>query len=308
MTTGVYTKTFGEVCRDALRDAGIVAVEMPIQASHFTLAQSKANDVLAHWQGINIHLWAETEAIIPLNPDQVQYSLGVNGDHCFTDYVYTTASSAITTGSLVIPCTITTGMTVGDFIGVALDDNTRHWSTIASISAGVSVTINDVTTDTISSGASIYTYTTKIDRPVRVLNARGATSQTASEQTLREETRESYYNIVNKYDPSSDISSWYYSPQLTLGKLNVWQSPRNCDQVVRFTFVKPQYVNEDQTETVLIPAEWLLSFKWAVAYELAVTYGIDPNRLVSIAQKAQATLDAALGNDEEYDSFNFQGW
>jgi len=306
MTTGVYTKTFGEICRDALRDAGISAVERPISAAHFAIATSKANDVLVAWQGLNIHLWAETEALLPLNPSQTEYTLGAGGDHCFTDYVYATASSDIAIAAVVIPCSVTAGMTIGDFVGIELSTNVRQWSTIAGISAGVSITINDALTAAVDSGATIYTYTTKIDRPVRVLGARGATQQVGNEQDLRAETRESYYKLVNKTDLSSDVNAWYYSPQLTNGKFLVWQSPRNCDQIVRFTFVKPQYVNQDQSENVLIPAEWFLAFKWAVAYELGVTYAIDPNRLISIAQKAQDSLSIAMSNDEEYDSINFQ--
>lgn len=305
MSTGVYTKTFGDICRDALRDAGIVAAQLPITQPHFQLAQSKANDVLAAWQGLNIHLWAETEALLPLNPDQTEYSLGVGGDHCFTEYTYTTATAAIAATAVVIPCA-TTGMSTTNFIGIALEDGTRHWSTISSISTGVSVTIADALPSATLSGAGIYVYSAKIDRPVRIIGGRGATTHTGDEKDLIQETRESYFKIVNKLDRSSSINSWYYSPQLTVGKLYVWQAPEDCNQILRFTFVKPQYVNQDQTETVLIPAEWLLAFKWAVAYELAVTYGIDPNRLISIAQKAESSLSLALGNDEEYDSFSFQ--
>lgn len=305
MSTGVYTKTFGDVCRDALRDAGIVAAEIPVNATQFQFAQSKANDVLAHWQGINIHLWNETEALLPLNPGQTEYTLGVGGDHCFTDYVYTTATADMAASATVIPCA-TTGMAVSDFIGIALEDGTRHWSTIQSISAGVSVTIVTGLASSAIEGAGIYVYTDKIDRPVRVLSGRGATTHTGSERDLAQETRESYFKIVNKTDRSSSTNSWYYSPQLNTGKFYVWQAPEDCNQIIRFTFVKPQYVNQDQTETVLIPAEWLLAFKWAVTYELAVSRGIDPNRLISIAQKAESSLAQALGNDEEYDSFNFQ--
>lgn len=304
MSTGVYTKTFGDICRDALRDAGIVAAQLPINNYHFQLAQSKANDVLAAWQGINIHLWAETEALLPLNPGQTEYRLGVGGDHCFTDYVYTTSTAAVSAAGIVIPCS-TTGMAATNFIGIALEDGTRHWSTISSISSG-SVTIANALPSAAAIGAGIYVYSSKIDRPIRVLSGRGATTHAGDEKDVILETRESYFKIVNKTDRSSSTNSFYYSPQLTNGRLYVWQAPENCNQVLRFTFVKPQYVNQDQTETVLIPSEWFLAFKWAIAYELGVSYGIDPNRLITIAQKAESSLSQVLGNDEEYDSFNFQ--
>jgi hypothetical protein len=306
MSSGVYGKTFGESCRAALRDAGIVAVEMPIQPAHFALAQTAGNDVLAHWQAQGIHLWSETEALLPLNPSQTEYSLGVGGDHCFTDYEYTTASAAIAALATVIPCTSTTGMTVGDFIGVELASGSRHWSTISSISAGVSVTIAVGIVTAASIDASIYTYTTKIDRPVRILDVRFATTQLNDELIVSQESRQRYYQTPNKTSTSSNVSCWYYSPQLNNGKLSVWSPVVTCVPLLRFTFVKPQYVNSDQSEQVLIPSEWYLPFKWAIASELAVTYGIDPNRLVAIAQKAETTLQQALSNDAEIEYFSIQ--
>jgi hypothetical protein len=306
MSTGVYTKTFGDICRAALRDAGISAVEMPIQAPHFTIAQTAGNDVLSHWQAQGIHLWSETEALLPLNPSQTEYSLGVGGDHCFTNYVYSTASSAIAALAIVIPCSTTTGMTIGDFVGVELIAGTRHWSTISSISAGVSVTIGTGVISAAASGASIYTYTTKIDRPVRVLDVRFATTQTNNEMLVNQESRQRYYQSSNKTQTGSNVSAWYYSPQLNNGKLSVWSPVSTCVPLLRFTFVKPQYVNEDQSENVLIPSEWFLPLKWAIASELAVTYAIDPNRLIAIAQKAETTLQQALSNDTEIEYFSIQ--
>jgi len=306
MSTGVYTKTFGDICRAALRDTGIVSPEMPIQVPHFTIAQEVANDVLAHWQALGIHLWSEAEALLPLNPSQTEYSLGAGGAHCFTDYVYATASSAIASLATVIPCSTTTGMTVGDFVGVELIAGTRHWSTISSISAGVSVTIATGIVSAAASGASIYTYTTKIDRPVRVLDVRFATTQTNNELLVNQESRQRYYQTSNKTQTGSNVSAWYYSPQLTTGKLSVWSPVTTCVPLLRFTFVKPQYVNEDQSENVLIPSEWFLPFKWAVAEQLAITYEVDPNKLISIAQQAATTLNAALSNDVEIEYFSIQ--
>lgn len=306
MSTGVYTKTFGDICRAALRDSGIVSVEMPIQPPHFTLAQSVGNDVLAHWQAQGIHLWNETEALLPLNPSQTEYSLGVGGDHCFTDYVYATTSAALSASATVISTTGTLGMTVGDFIGIELADGTRHWSTISIITAGVSVTIVTGLASAANAAASIYAYTTKIDRPLRILDARFSTSQTNDELIVNQESRQRYYQTPNKTDSSGTVSQWYYSPQLNKGKLLLWSPVSSCASIVRFTFVKPQYVNEDQSETVLIPSEWLLPFKWAIAKQLGITYGIDPNRLVAIAQEAQTTLEQALSNDVEVEYFSIQ--
>lgn len=46
-------------------------------------------------------------------------------------------------GQTVIEVPSTTGFSVADYVGIALDDGTQHQTTIASVSAGVSITIDD---------------------------------------------------------------------------------------------------------------------------------------------------------------------
>lgn len=305
MSTGVYSKTAGDLIRAALRDAGIVAVEMPIQLPHFALAQSTLNDVMSSWQSQGIHLWSETEALLPLNPLQSEYSLGVGGDHCFTQYVYTETTAALALAATNIPVVSTTGMTIGDFIGIELADNTRQWATILTIPTSTSITITGLTGAALS-GASVYTYTNKIDRPLRVLDARFATGYTEDEILVTQISRQRYYQTPNKTNSGSTVSEWYYSPQLTQGKLELWSPVTSCASLLRFTFIKPQYIPQDQSENILIPSEWFLPLKWALASELAVTYAIDANRLVSIQQKAASSLELALSNDTEYEYFSIQ--
>lgn len=305
MSSGVYNKTFGDVCRQALRDAGIVAAELPINATRFANAQVTANDVLAFWQAKGIHLWSETEALLPLNPNQSEYSLGAGGAHCFTNYAYTTLTASATATQTLLAVGSTTGMTTGDFIGIRLDDGTRQWTTL-TVTSSTQITLATGLTSTSSAGASIYTYTSKIDRPLRVLDARFATSYTNDELIINQQSRQRYYQTPNKTNASATVSNWYYSPQLSNGKILIWPPVSDAESIIRFTFVKPQYVNSDQTEQVLIPSEWYLPLKWAIAHQLAVTYGIDPNRLITIAQQAQETLEQALSNDVEIEYFSIQ--
>lgn len=303
MSTGVYSKTAGDVVRDALRDASIVGAEQPIQAVDFARGFSAMNDLLAQWQTQGTHLWSETEAILPLNPSQAKYSLGVGGDHCFTDYVYTTTKLAYAASATSIDVSTTTGMTIGDFIGIELSSGSRYWTTIANVVDSDTVTITTGLSGAASLGASVYTYTTKIDRPLRIAAARYASTQTEGEVPIIQWSRQDYYDQPVKYDQTS-VNQWYYSPQLSNGQLSVWGTARTCAEVLRFTFTKPQYVAQDQSEDVLIPVEWYLPLKWCVASELAVTYGLDPARIQLIEMKASTFLAQALDNDEEMAPFS----
>ena len=318
MSTAIYNKTAGDLIRAALRDASIVAVGIPIQGEDWSIAESTLNDVLSHWQAkLGINLWRETEALLPLNPDQIEYDLGPDGDHCFTDYAYATTTLIRSTmdstlfvspadGAAIIAAGF--GSTGGENIGIELDDGTRFW-TFMDVSPGLSgggIQIYDGLPSGAAVGSSIYIYRNAIDRPVRVLDVRHSFSQTTNETPVLQTSRQQYYQTPNKTDSSSSVTEWYYSPQLELGKFSVWPPASTCKNILRFTFVKPQYIPEDQSENILIPNEWFLPLKWALASELGVTYAIASDRLVMIENKAATSLDAAMSNDVEVDYFSIQ--
>jgi hypothetical protein len=311
MSTAIYEKTAGDLIRAALRDASIVAVGLPIQGEDWAIAESTLNDVLSHWQArLGINLWRETEAVLPLNPDQSEYSLGVGGDHCFTDYVYSTcnvneAAASISINILNQSDLIAAGFLEGSNIGIELDSGERFWTTVGGVGGGT-ILIDAGLPSPAAMGNSIYVYANKIDRPVRVLDARHSYDADAGETPVEQLPRKDFYQIPNKTNSGSSVDQYYYSPQLGLGKLSVWPPASRCSQVLKFTFVKPQYIAEDQSENLLIPNEWFLPLKWALASELAVTYAIAPDRLVAIENKAATSLESAMSNDVEVDYFSIQ--
>ena len=303
MSTGVYAKTAGDLVRDALRDASIVAAEIPVQVVDFQRGFNAMNDILVQWQTQGTHLWTETEAFLPLNINQQEYSLGVGGDHCFTSYVYATTTAGYAAAATAIAVNSTTGMTNGDFIGIELSNGSRFWTAILNVVDSLNLTLVAGLSSAALSGATIYTYTTKIDRPLRIVSARYAMTYADGEVPLTQWSRDEYFNQPVKSSQTS-VNQWYFSPQLDQGKLRVWGVASKCTEVLRFTFVKPQYVAQDQSENVLIPVEWYLPLKWAVASELAVTYGLDSTRIQLIEMKASKSLAQALDNDEELAPFS----
>lgn len=301
MSTGVYEKTAGDLIREALRASTITGAEMPVEYADFANGQTALNDILSHWQAQGIHLWSETEAVLPLNPNQQSYTLGVNGDHCFSAYVYTTGLAALA-GSTALDVVSTTGMTAGDNIGIELSTNVRQWTTIATVVDGNSLTLSAPLQASVDNLASIYTYTDLIDQPLRILSVRYSDEFPFDELPVNQVSREEYYEQPTKTTTGS-ATSWYYSRQLNAGLLSIWPVAARAENVLRFTFVKPQYIPTDQTDYVQIPAEWFLPLKWAVACELGTTYAIDPARQAVNEAKAANFLQTALDADVEVASF-----
>lgn len=270
MSTSVYEKTAGDLIRDALRAATITGISLPVQSSDFAQGFSLLNDILASWQTKQIHVWSNTEAFLPLNPNQQQYSLGLNGEHCFTDYVSNYATDDITAGSSQIDVESTAGMSAGDFFGIAMDSGRRHWSVIDVVDDENTVTLVDAITGSVSASASVYVYTNKIDQPVRILSIRYSDGPIYDEIPAWQVSRDEYYNQPSK-TATGATNSWYYWRDLSIGKLNIWPIADNCTRVLRFTFIKPQYIPEDQSEDILIPPEWYAPLKFKLAADLGIT-------------------------------------
>lgn len=302
MSIGVYTKTAGDLIREALRDSNIVGAEMPIGTTEFSHAESKLNDLLAHWQAQGIHLWSHTEAIMPMNPNQTKYVVGT--DHIFTDYQFTTVTTAASLGATALVVGSTSGMTNGDHIGVQLSDGTRQWTTLTIVD-GTHLTLGAALTASVAVDAEVYTYTTGIDVPVRVLDSRFGYFKTDFEIPMRQQSRKEYFDQPNKLAQGA-ANLWYYDRQLSNSALYVWPVAYICTNVMRFTFIKPQYIPEDQSEDVLIPAEWYLPLKWSLASDIALSNGVDANRQQMIDAKSQQSLQEALNNDVEIEAWSIQ--
>lgn len=303
MSTGVYEKTAGDLIRDALRAATITGISLPVQPSDFAQGQMLLNDILASWQTKQIHVWSNTEAFLPLNPNQQQYSLGLTGEHCFTDYTYTTTTAAALSGATTIELD-TSGMTAGQFIGIELSNGTRQWALIDTVTNVDELEIDTALTENVAESATVYVYTAKIDQPVRILSVRYADGPIYDEIPTWQISRDEYYNQPSK-TATGATNSWYYWRDLSVGKLNIWPIADNCTRVLRFTFIKPQYIPEDQSESILIPPEWYAPLKFKLAADLGITYAIDTNKQIVLEQKAAQYLEEAMSTDNEFSSFSF---
>lgn len=300
MSTGVYAKTAGDLIRDSLRAATISGISLPVESDDFAQGEIALNDILLNLQTKKVHIWSETEAVIPLNPNQQKYVFGT--DHAFTDYVYTTANSALI-GATTLNVVSTTGMATGDNIGIELSTGVRQWTTLTVVD-GDTVTLGDALTAAVDDLASVYAYTTGIDQPIRVESVRYSDNYTANEISTEGVARDTYFNQSSK-DATGSVNNWYFSRKLDVGELYVWPVASDCKNLLRITFLKPQYIPEDQSENILIPPEWYIALKFKLAADLGIIYAIDPNKQMMLEQKAALYLKDAMESDDDNAPFQF---
>lgn len=302
-----FTMTARQVINSAFSKIGVKTAEQALEPEEFQDGIDALNLMLKAWQAQGLHLWSKEEGVLFLDKGKTDYFLGSTGDEATTldDFIGTTTDAATIATDVLIPVAITTGMATSDKVGVALDDGTRHWSTISSIDPGVSITIASGLASAAASGNTVFTFTNLIDRPLRVLSSRRKTFGQDNEISVNSWSRDQYFNQVNKTSQGT-VVNYYYSPQLGNGRFYVWQTASSINDFVRFTFERPIEDIDIGDDTLDFPVEWLEAIVYNLAARLTDDYDAPAQKVQTVSNKAVAFLDDLLGFDEEMESIFLQ--
>ena len=243
-------------------------------------------------------IWLRDEIILFLQPDQQSYALGT-AEATTTIAKETTLSAAEGSGQTIISVTSSTDMTALDNVGIKMDDNTIHWTTIVSVDSGTQITITTATDDAAASGNKVYVYTTTAGRPTKIVSAfRRDVNDIDNEVTMIGETE--YRRQSNKGSAGPPVEAWY-QPTLTTGTLFVWpvDGGSNWDKLV----MSAQFYPDDfdaAGDNPEFPIEWANTLVWNLAAELSADYGLperEQGRLWTIAEhKLNNLLDYDVEN------------
>lgn len=264
-----YTQSEIELINGALRLAGVLDVGEEAQAEVYASARASLNLYLKAFMAKAPQLWRETRGILFLSPGTSSYRLGTDRACLESDFVETTLSADEASGQTALSVTSSAGMTAADVIGIELDDGTRHWTTISTVNSSVLVTVASALTGAASDGATVYTYTTLLARPLRVDGMQRRIDD--NDSAVRMEARRDYFDRPNK-EQEGEVISAYYSPQLTNGLLYVWPTGSSVNERLHFTLERTL---EDMTSTPNnfdLPVEWLETFTYGLATRLALQY------------------------------------
>jgi len=198
-------------------------------------------------------------------------------------------------------------LTTGDKVGIKLDDGTRQWTNIITIST-LTLRLVDALTDDVTSGNSVYTYTTLIDRPNRILERPNyKLNQNTNEAEPRTYllSRDEYDKIGVK-DTQGPVSNVYFNPQINedssgnrRSELSVWPTSDNVDQVVLFTSMEALDDIDSSADLLDVPSEWLMPLKYCLAVDLAPTYDVTTAELAFLVAERERLMLAAMGKDTD---------
>jgi len=308
-TSGETTLTFSalKVVEKAFSKINVKIAEQSLESFELQDGIDALNAMKKAWGAQGLHLWTKDEGILFLDTGKTDYNLGPTGDEAcqFDDFIGSTTTAAKIATDTIIDITDTTGMVAGDKIGVELDNNTRHWTTILTVDSAIQATLTDALPSSSKLGSTVFTFTSLIDRPNRVLSTRRNTFGQNNEIPVLSWSRDEYFNQVNKLSRGTVVNS-YYSPQLGNGRMYVWQTADSVNNLLRFTFERPMDIITLGTDDLDFPEEWLEAIIYNLAFRLADDYNTPLAKADRIGQKANQFLDDLLGWDEEMESLNLQ--
>jgi hypothetical protein len=286
-----------EIIKGALRSARIIGKDQTPDATHISTGAEALNMLVKQWQAKHdfapgLKVWSRKTAYLFLQQGESQYDLGPSGDHWTVAYSTTTTSAAKNASATSLSLTAAIGANA-DNVGIELTDGSIGWTTISSGGGTTTLTLPANSLGAASSGARVFTYTTKARRPLQVLTSvlRDTNNLDSPMYQMNLETSE------GRPDKTADGTPQFYlyEPFLTNGKVTFDVEPDDVTKVVRVVFLGALEDFDALTDTPDYPQEWFRALKFNLAVDLWPEYkeGDPPQALVGLASQSLAIAQNA---------------
>lgn len=293
------------VLTDALIIVGAVGPDDTVPTNWTTHAARQLNKIVKALGSKRIGLWArKTGYILPVSSTN-SVSLGPSGGHATLSYTQTTLSTAAASGATSIVVTSATGFSASQAVGVELDDGTIDWSTQSGAVSGTTATLAAGLDSAASAGNYVYTYATKLQRPLRIVEAYRTDLTNNTDTEIDVEAKMIYEQQSSKTN-ESDVNLIAYDPQLDQGIAYFWPRFADGKSVLKIIFQRPFEDFDASGDTPDFPQEWYDPLTLLLAVRLAPVYGMSSSDRQLLRQEAAEALQLALDNDQEEGSFIIQ--
>lgn len=297
MTTSASTNF--SLNRDALIKSSLRLINVGTEgytpsAAEMQNASDALNMLLKAWQADGLQLWAQKRATLFLANGTASYNLGTSGTHATSSYTETAIKVAAS--GTTIDVDSTSGMAASDYIGIVLDDDTLHWTTVSSVTDSDTVVIATALPSAAAVDNKVYFYTTKIYRPLRITEMVRRSGK--NDITLNRISRDEYFALGDK-TTSGTPNQYYYDPQLDSGVLYLYQPPSDVDSTIEFIYHRPFEDFDTATDTPDFPQEWYHAVRFGLAVTIAPEYGVPLKVRADLKMDAMYYKREALNFDRE---------
>lgn len=307
-----FQQTRTEIINTAYTLLGILGTGQTLRSEDMQLGVTLFNAMIKTYQAQGLHLWKKEEVYLFLDKAQPDYYLGNQASSpakaCYReDAVLTTLSSDALISATTLTIGSSTGMTIGDYIGVVLSDNTLFWTTIATIPSSTSVTLVAGLSGASSSNKNVYTFTTLIDKPLRIHSSRRVLGTISNPSTLdmTSFSHEEYYSQPNKKVSNTPLV-FYYQPRKTYGQYHIWPATDTAQTYIELTMERGIFDLDSATDIPDFPDEWTEALTWQLAIRLAVPFGREDKAAKLTIPLGAELIQGVLAWDAELNSVNIQ--
>lgn len=307
-----FTVTRDDIIKKAYERIGVIAPNETPHADIISTAALDLNILVKAWMSKGLNLWRKEEATLFLEVGKQVYLLGPTGDQATGEVnEVQSATTGVTTMRIAgiatdttLEVVSTTGMTVGDTIGILMDDNTVHWSTIDTIPDGDTCSVPSPLDAGSAIGNKVYHYTTGIQRPLRIDSMHRRDSSGIDTPITRVSDDE--YQFLSQKGSSGRVNQYYYDPTRDgNGRMHLWSAPDSVKDTVFVNYQRPTQDFDALTDNPDFPAEWFDALILGLAYRLAPGNGIPVQERVLLKADRDEALDDVEAWDEEEASVFF---
>lgn len=266
-----------------------------------TLALKMLNWYMKHLQAKQGFLWKTAVAYLFLDGSNLTYTLSTSGSHATESYSTTTTSALAAANATTLTVTSTTGMTTNDTIVIPKSDDT-YQSTTITVASSTSLTLGTGLTEALASGSRIYTYTTKLSKPIRIHTF--ATRHYDSSGTFNDYERKiTTFNDYQSMTPDKvyqgEPLSIAYLPLRTTGKVYVRGLNEDLTRIGVITIQKEIEDIDSGSNEPDYPSEWFLPLAFKLAYYLSFILEFDSQARQELGAEADRLIADTLSNDYE---------
>lgn len=305
-----FSQTRTEIIEDAYTLLGILGAGQTLRADDMSLGVRLFNKLVKTYQAQGGHLWNKEEAYLFLDKNVADYYLGdqatIPAKACYReDAILTTLYADASAAATALTVVTTVGMTIGDYIGVVLSDNTLYWTTIATIPTTTTLTLTTGLSGASSANKNVYTFTTLIDKPLKITSVRRVygtvTNPTATE--INNFSHDDFYRQPNR-NLSSTPLNFYYQPRKTYGQFHIWPASNTSQNYLEFTMERGLQDLDTATDVPDFPDEWLEPLTYQLAIRLAPAFGKEDKAAKLIIPLGGELINGVLAFDSENNSIN----
>ena len=265
------------------------------------------NIMLKAWQADGLQLWVQKDCVLFLTKDKLKYTLSSTDDHATESHTETAVLTAAVASDTTIYVDSTSGMAIGDYVGIELDSGAMHWDTVAGITDGTTFDINTGVPSAAAADNVVYFYTTRMPQPLRIEEANLYDQSTEDETDLQIVSRDEYWKLGKK-TVSGIVNQLFFDPKQDETIIKLYMKPNTSTDYIKMVCHMPFEDMDTQANDLAFPQYWYEAVVWGLASRLMYKFGgaVTQDRRREIKGMAYEFKESALNFDTEDTSIFFQ--